>query len=175
VLKPREASTYGGAGAVIQGAVVFACKMPYVSSVADNTWAQISMSTPVYENKAIVDGTTTGNAITIKKAGKYMMVWNGTLGGGNSYGNGTYYVRTYVEKNSVSLGGGTRLFAQGASDNGSPSDVGLTQYASSARGGVVSGIDSLSVSDVIRFWQLHDHTGGGWADPGNVMLIYFDE
>jgi len=175
VLKPREASTYGGAGAVIQGAVVFACEMPYVSSVADNTWVQISMSTPVYENKAIVDGTTTGNAITIKKAGKYMMVWNGTLGGGASYGNGTYHVRLYVEKNSVTFGGGTALFGQGASENGTPAGNGLTQYASSARGGVVSGIESLSVSDVIRFWQLHDHSGSGYANPGNVMLIYFDE
>jgi len=175
VLKPREASTYGGAGAVIQGAVVFACEMPYVSSITDNTWVQISMSTPTYENKAIVDGTTTGNAITIKKAGKYMLVWNGTLGGGGSYGNGTYYVRAYVEKNSVTIGGGTRLFAQGGSDNGTPSGLGLTQYASSSRGAVVSGIETLSVSDVIRFWQLHDHSGLGYADPGNVMLIYFDE
>lgn len=175
VLKPREASTYGGAGAVIQGAVVFACEMPYVASVADNTWVQISMSTPTYENKAIVDGTTTGNAITIKKAGKYMMVWNGTLGGGSSFGNGTYFVRAYVEKNSVTFGGGTQLFAQGASENGTPAGNGLTQYASSARGVVVSGIESLSVSDVIRFWQLHDHSGGGYANPGNVMLIYFDE
>ena len=175
VLKPREASTYGGAGAVIQGAVVFACKMPYVSSVTDNTWVQISMSTPVYENKAIVDGTTTSNAITIKKAGKYMMVWNGTRGGGASYGNGTYQVRLYVEKNSVTFGGGTQLFGQGASENGTPAGNGLTQYASSARNAVVSGIDALSVSDVIRFWHLLDHSGAGWSDPGNVMLIYFDE
>jgi hypothetical protein len=175
LLKPREASSYGGEGAVIQGAVVFAGEMPYVASVADNTWVQISMSTPTYENKAVVDGTTTSNAITIKKAGRYLCIWNGTLGGGSSYGNGTYYVRAYVEKNSVSFGGGTALFTQGANTSGTPAGNGITQYASSARGGTVSGIDTLSVSDVIRFWQLHDHTGGGYADPGNVVLIYFDE
>jgi hypothetical protein len=75
----------------------------------------------------------------------------------------------------VSFSGGTALFTQGGNTNGTPAGNGLTQYLSSARGAVVSGIESLSVNDVIRFWQLHDHSGSGYADPGNVMLIYFDE